>query len=146
MKLEIRVVRKYSGRVDRARLRRVAARAAHSVPAEATLYLTDDAEIRQLNKSFRATDAPTDVLAFPGVREDYLGDIVISYETAARQARQAHWRVADELDLLTVHGILHLIGYDDRTKRRRAEMWSKQEEILRKKIPSAASDLQSRGL
>ena len=52
------------------------------------------------------------------------------FDRARMQARAARWRIADELDLLAVHGILHLFGYDDRTPRKRAQMWQRQEEIL----------------
>lgn len=139
MVAEIRVQRKFSSRVRRARLQRVARKTLRAECADAalTIYVTDDAEIRALNRQFHATDAATDVLAFPiGMDEPrpYLGDIVISYERARAQARAAHWRIADELDLLAVHGILHLLGYDDRTSRARAKMWKRQAEILRHTI------------
>jgi len=153
--VEILVHSKFSARVNRARLTRVARRAlrAERAPAGAglTIYVTTDAEIRALNRKFHATNAATDVLAFPArsmprskaewrrhsgtlvphyEQEAYVGDIVISYDRARVQAHVAHWRIADELDLLAVHGILHLFGYDDRTPRKRAQMWQRQEEIL----------------
>ncbi len=136
MGVEIRVHAKFASRVQRARLARRARQTLRAEKARAalTLYITTDAEIRALNRQFHATDAPTDVLAFPvegryGERS-YLGDIAISYDRARVQARQAGWRIADELDLLAVHGILHLLGYDDATPRARARMWRRQEEIL----------------
>lgn len=73
---------------------------------------------------------------------NYLGDIVISYDRARLQAHprkkrggsdDAGWRVADELDLLVVHGLLHLVGYDDAKPRAQKRMWERQEEILKKK-------------
>jgi probable rRNA maturation factor len=67
----------------------------------------------------------------------YLGDIVISYETARVNARRVGWRIADELELLVVHGTLHLLGYDDRSPRARARMWKRQAEILGREIPTA---------
>ena len=144
MQIEIRVHRKFSSRVQRARLARIAQKTLRADAARAdvslTLYITSDAEIRKLNRQFHATDTPTDVLSFPssplyppdigGQQGGYLGDIIISYERARVQARAARWRIADELDLLAVHGILHLLGYDDLAPRARAKMWKRQAEIL----------------
>ncbi len=97
--------------------------------------MVDDAAIRDLNRIYRGVDAPTDVLAFP-MREgrfgrlspDLLGDVVISAETASRQARAGELRA--ELALLLVHGILHLVGYDHHTATARQRMWRKQRVIL----------------
>ena len=83
---------------------------------EVSLRLTDDPVIHQLNRDYRGVDRPTDVLAF-ALREadggdlhpELLGDIVISLDTAARQARSG---LADELLTLTAHGLCHLLGYD----------------------------------
>jgi probable rRNA maturation factor len=141
--IEIRVHPKFSSRVTRARLVRVARKTlrAQNASAALTIYITSDAEIRKLNRAFHATDAPTDVLAFPmhatgHLRElTYLGDVVISYERARVQARHAGWCIGDELDLLTVHGILHLLGYTDTNPRAQARMWRQQEKILGKPIP-----------
>jgi probable rRNA maturation factor len=91
-----------------------------------------------LNRTYRGVDGPTDVLAFP-LREGrfarlarlgggFLGDVVISAETAARQAGPG--KLHDELALLLVHGILHLVGYDHATTRERPRMWKKQTELL----------------
>jgi probable rRNA maturation factor len=95
----------------------------------------DDAAIRELNRTYRGVDAPTDVLAFP-MREgrfgrlapDLLGDVAISAETARRQARDGALRA--ELALLLVHGILHLVGYDHHAPVARRRMWRKQRAIL----------------
>jgi probable rRNA maturation factor len=92
--------------------------------AELSLLLTGDEEIRALNKSWRKKDKPTDVLSFPQDEEELLGDVVISTETAARQAgdpdgwARAHagvsggWSALDEATLLLIHGVLHLLGHD----------------------------------
>ena len=140
MGVEIRVHSKFSSRVDRVRLARVARRTLRAERADGalTVYVTTDAEIRALNRKFHATNAATDVLSFPAEeiehsKRPYLGDVVVSYDRARAQARSARWRIADELDLLAVHGILHLLGYDDLTPRRRTRMWKRQEEILGKK-------------
>ncbi len=86
---------------------------------ELSLLLTDDAEIRRLNKTYRSLDQATDVLSFPQDEdavnesgETLLGDVVISVETAARQAEDHHLSFNEELILLAIHGILHLLGYD----------------------------------
>jgi len=143
LEITIRVQRKFSSRVERARLEKIAQKTlrAEKKSASLALYVTDDAEMRAFNRDFHATDAPTDVLAFPAsMRRDasagrlYIGDIIISYDTAKRQARDARWRIADELDLLLVHGILHLLGYADVTPRQRARMWKRQTEILGRSI------------
>lgn len=151
MNIEICTHPKISARVQRARLRRIVEKVlrAERTRASLTIYITTDAQMRKLNRQFHATDSATDVLAFP-VRntrrpsrnladtalrsasdyKHYLGDIAISYATAKRQARDAGWRIADELALLVTHGILHLLGYDDGTPRQRARMWQRQREIL----------------
>jgi probable rRNA maturation factor len=85
--------------------------------AELTVSLVSDAEIRELNREHRHTDRSTDVLAY-AMREGVqapgdawlLGDVVISVETAARQARRQ--RTADAVRTLLIHGVLHLLGYD----------------------------------
>ena len=132
MSVEIRVLRKFSARVARARLQRVAKQTlrAENVFAALTIYITDDAEMRALNRKFHATNAATDVLSFPTSARDYLGDVVISYDHARIQARAARGRIADELELLAVHGILHLLGYDDTKPRARKRMQVRHEEIL----------------
>ena len=98
--------------------------------AEVSIYLTDDAEIAELNGAFRGHTKPTDVLAFsqqersadepeltdlPECR-DLLGDIVISIETAGRQAEQRRVPLTTELKDLAAHGTLHLLGYEDETE------------------------------
>lgn len=84
--------------------------------------LTDDSEIHQLNKKYRGVDRPTDVLSFsqqegefPSVVSNFLGDVVISYETATRQAKEENHSLYRELFILLSHGILHLLGYDHET-------------------------------
>lgn len=87
---------------------------------EVSLLFTDDAEIQELNGHYRGKDMPTDVLSFsqlegelpPGVAPSALGDVVISLETAARQALELNVSEEEELLRLLVHGILHLFGYD----------------------------------
>lgn len=88
--------------------------------AELSLVLTDDAAIRDLNREHRGKDKPTNVLSFPGFDPDeppqpLLGDIVIAYETVAREAADEGKPVADHFCHLVVHGMLHLFGYDHET-------------------------------
>jgi probable rRNA maturation factor len=104
--------------VIRAEARRVLTALGES-SAELTVSLVGDAEMQRLNREYRGKDRPTDVLAFalregrraPG-DETVLGDVVISLDTAARQARQHRVSTADEVRTLLIHGMLHLLGYD----------------------------------
>ncbi len=104
--------------------------------AELTIVLTDDEEIRTLNRDFRGLDAPTDVLAFPADETDpqtgerYLGDIVISWERARQQAAEHGHSPEAEVQLLVVHGVLHLLGFDHEAPEERARMWTAQNAIL----------------
>jgi probable rRNA maturation factor len=105
-------------RVPRARLVRVLERAssALSVRGELALVLAGDGLLRRLNRTYRGKDRPTDVLSFPGEGgEAGLGDILISVETAERNARRGQRSLGRELDVLALHGFLHLLGYDHET-------------------------------
>ena len=75
--------------------------------------LTDDVEIRNLNRIWRKKDTPTDVLSWPQDDPQVLGDIAISMETASRQAEVRGWSLEEECALLLVHGVLHLLGHED---------------------------------
>ena len=79
-----------------------------------TLLVTDDSEIRDLNLQFKGSDRPTDVLSFPApvFVQGFAGDIAISGEYAARNARRLGHSLSDEIRILALHGILHLAGYD----------------------------------
>ena len=107
-------------KVDRRELESFLSRVAGSTGASessATLALVGDARIQGLNRDYRGYNEPTDVLSFHGVGENasYLGDIVISVETADRQARRRRSNLKRELKVLTLHGFLHLLGYDHET-------------------------------
>ena len=104
---------------------------------ELSVLLTDDEQIRELNQTYRGVDAPTDVLAFPLPLEDApsdapvpIGDVVISVETAQRQAQERGHELEREVTLLLVHGILHLIGYTNGKPPGRREMEEKQRALL----------------
>jgi probable rRNA maturation factor len=105
-------------RVPAARLRRVIEDAGRAlrVTGEVALVLTSDAPVRRLNARYRHQDKPTDVLSFPGPGgEAGLGDIVISLDTAARNAPRFGRTLSEELQVLTLHGFLHVLGYDHET-------------------------------
>ena len=105
-------------------------------PPDVGVALVDDAYIRVLNREYRGGDYATDVLAFPmdaggdGANEPVLGDIVISIQRAREQARQFKQPLRREVALLAIHGLLHLLGYDDETEAAASVMWSRQRELL----------------
>ena len=103
--------------------------------AELSLVLVNDMYIRNLNWKYRRIDSATDVLAFPmrdsrGLSGVILGDVVISVETARNEARKRKKDFQDELELYFVHGILHLLGYNDEKPRARKKMREKEREII----------------
>jgi len=105
-------------RVNAERLRRVLAGAAEALEAsgELALVLAGDRLLHRLNRDYRHKDRATDVLSFPGDGgEGGLGDIVISVETAERNARGLGRSLPQELDVLALHGFLHVLGYDHET-------------------------------
>jgi probable rRNA maturation factor len=98
---------------------RSAIKSAANVPSgdyEVALLLTDDAEMRALNRTWRGKDAPTNVLSFPASAHvpapGLLGDVVLAYETTAEEARTQGIALKDHVAHLVVHGVLHLIGFD----------------------------------
>lgn len=84
-----------------------------------TIAFISDKRMRDLNREFRGKDRPTDVLAFPGNKDAFseasLGDVVISIETASRQAKENGIVLNEEIGVLILHGVLHLCGYDHET-------------------------------
>jgi probable rRNA maturation factor len=109
--------------------------------SEMTVVVADNDVVQSLNAEYRGVDSVTDVLSFPADplpaelaseigEAAYLGDIVIAYPYATRQAVSLGHDVADSLSLLVAHGTLHLLGYDHDTPERRAEMWAAQELAL----------------
>jgi len=106
---------------------------------EVSILLTTDADIRKLNKQFRSIDQPTDVLSFPqNADEDppipgeiILGDIAVSLDTAQAQAKEHGLTFEEEIILLLIHGILHLLGYDHEISEQEEEkMRSKTRELF----------------
>ena len=115
-------------------------------PAEVSITFVDDAGIRELNRKFRNIDKSTDVLSFPlfdyeGESDEppvdelvgMLGDVVISLETAERQAKEYGHSFEEEVAFLTAHSMLHLLGYDHETSDEdEKEMFSRQDEIMKR--------------
>lgn len=100
---------------------------------------TDDAAIRILNRDWRGKDRPTDVLSWPQWGADealggFLGDVAISLDTASRQAAARGWSDAEEMALLLVHGILHLLGHEDDTEAGSEAMRAIEARILGKPL------------
>lgn len=83
--------------------------------SSATIAFLSDKSIRKLNKDFRGVDKPTDVLSFPADEPNNLGDVAVSVETAARQAKENRLTFDTEVAQLILHGLLHLSGYDHET-------------------------------
>jgi probable rRNA maturation factor len=79
---------------------------------DVTIAIVSDRRVRQLNRQYRRTDTPTDVLSFPAEERGNLGDIVIAAGVARRQAADAGHALQTELRVLALHGLLHLLGYD----------------------------------
>jgi probable rRNA maturation factor len=101
---------------------RVLTRALAISGAELSVLLTDDEHIHELNRDYRSVDRPTDVLAFAmregemgDVASGVLGDVVVSVETARRQAAGSRRHVLEEVTMLLTHGVLHLLGWDHET-------------------------------
>jgi probable rRNA maturation factor len=107
-----------------------------SADGDLTIVLTDDAQLRELNRDYLGIDRPTDVLSFPASETDpetarrYLGDILISVQRADEQARATGHALEAEVQLLAVHGTLHLLGYDHAEADEKARMWKAQAEVL----------------
>lgn len=110
--------------------------------AELTVSLVGDGEIHGLNRDYRGKDRPTDVLAFalregepvPGAGDE-LGDLVISLDTAARQAAERGRTIAEEVRTLLVHGLLHLLGYDHEVSPAEARRMKAKERWLLARLP-----------
>ena len=129
--------------IDEEKLRRRAARVLSALgceTAELSVWLCDDAAIRDLHRRYLGDDTPTNVISFAqhegefaNVEPDVLGDVAISVDTARRDAEEAGTALEDELAFLLIHGVLHLVGYDHEGGQavRAAEMEAKEEELFR---------------
>jgi len=123
--------------------------------AELSVVLTNDDQIAKLNGIYRKKNRPTDVLAFaqregePGGLAQLLGDVVVSVETARRQAEGRGWDVTSEVTMLIAHGLLHLLGWDHATpaedRRMRAETTRLCEAAHASAVRAGASRVRSPG-
>ena len=149
--IDVQVFPAYTGRVSKSWMRMVARQALGAEDSDesssVSLVIADDETLRGLNLEYRGLDETTDVLAFPlGEAVDnghpdaefpatpdeatHIGEIVISYPQAKRQARDAGKPLKAELALLVAHGVLHLLGYDHAEPQEEKVMWAKQDGIL----------------
>jgi probable rRNA maturation factor len=141
--VDVQVAPMFAGAASEERLRQVAEAVLRHEGScgQVTVVVTDDVGIQELNHDFLGINAPTDVLSF-GAQEaagpfvvapeagNYLGDVIVSYPRAAAQAAEQGHPAGRELDLLVVHGLLHLLGYDHATEAEQAVMWARQDKIL----------------
>jgi len=138
--IHIQIDEDFSGDVA-AKALREAARAAlkHQAasPGALSIAVSGDEALQNLNRQFLGHDDPTDVLSFPSESDDpdeagrYFGDLAISYPRARTQAIAGGHSLEAELQLLTVHGVLHLLGHDHATENEKVIMWQAQAEILK---------------
>ncbi|WP_082374316.1 rRNA maturation RNase YbeY [Ardenticatena maritima] len=140
--LHLHVDPQFADLIDEERLHRAvetALRAEQAPPhAALSLVIVGDEEMSRLHLHFRGEEGPTDVLTFPADEmpaeadeEIYLGDIIVCWPQAERQAAEyGGHQPHEELELLAVHGVLHLLGYDDEEETARRAMWARQAAIM----------------
>jgi probable rRNA maturation factor len=143
--INLKVDPAFAGQVDRAGLRAAAQATLKQQqalgPSALSLLISDDARLHALNLEFLGEDRPTDVLSFPsgeaaGRQPEspadvcYYGDIAISLPAAQAQAKAARHSLLAEMQLLVVHGVLHLLGHDHTRAKDKAKMWRAQADIL----------------
>lgn len=146
IELSVQVDPAFQGKIDQEHLNKIVLqtlrREGITEPLTLGLLITDDDNIKGLNVRYRGEDRETDVLAFrmendqgtfvsPPSVPVHLGDVVVSYARAVAQAEAYGHPIEQELHRLVVHGLLHLLGYDDQGDEERGRMWKKQEMILR---------------
>ncbi len=130
--------------LSEAGLARFAARAASSLSLQGAVHImvTSNREMRSLNRRFRSKDKPTDVLSFPAESfpaGSWAGDIAISAEIASRNARELGHNASQEIKILTLHGVLHLAGYDHENDD--GEMARKEAQLRRKfRLPEGLTE------
>ncbi|MFT3774724.1 MAG: rRNA maturation RNase YbeY [Minicystis sp.] len=120
---------------------------------ELSVALVDDATIHELNRDYRKKDKPTDVLAFP-LQEPVppkptglLGDVILSIDTARKQAKKHRRTLLEELNMLLAHGLLHLLGYDHQTDAEEREMTARTRELEAAAVvraPTGAANVRAR--
>ncbi|MDY7019336.1 MAG: rRNA maturation RNase YbeY [Chloroflexota bacterium] len=152
--INIQVEKRFHHLIDKKRIRKIAKNVLKSegitTSFEASLVFTNAETVQQLNRDYRGVDMPTDVLAFymlqqqeadssfipPPDKTLHLGEIIISYPQAVSQAEEQGHSVQKELALLTIHGLLHLLGYDHKVLDEENKMRKKEREFLEKMVPS----------
>jgi len=103
---------------------------------EFTISIVGENKIRELNNNFRSINSVTDVLSFsanemnPENGKNIIGDVIISYPIAEKQSLSLHQQIKDEFDLLTIHGVLHLLGYDHESKKKEKQMFAIQSKLV----------------
>jgi len=136
--MPVEIARKVGGRaVSSRKLKKIALKVLELMEqgqAELSIALVGNAEIRRLNAKFRKKDYPTDVLSFPAGDElppgDLLGDVVISVQKAAEQAKQRGRTLNEEIVTLLIHGIVHLLGYDHERSAKEAKIMARLEKKI----------------
>lgn len=143
----IQVDDEFSAEVDTDRLQEAIRTASEllaeriSPPSTLTITITTNDVVAELNQQYRGVNAPTDVLSFENIPDpdfpahdpelaSYLGDVVIAYPVAQSQAEASGHSPQEEITLLAIHGLLHLIGLDHDTPTHKAEMWAVQQMIM----------------
>lgn len=109
-------------------------------PVELSLLITDDTTVHELNRTYRGIDETTDVLAFafqedtefPSISDGtaHLGEVIISCPQAVKQAEDFGHSFKDEISILTIHGVLHLLGYDHESSEDEERMQARESEVL----------------
>ncbi len=153
--INISVEQKLSVSVDENWLQKIASETLDAegieLPVEMGLVITDNKTVKELNKTYRGVNDTTDVLAFHMVADTlqdaetsfigppdgvkHLGDVVISYPQAIKQAHAQGYDPSRELELLVIHGILHLLGYDHESPDEAQQMRAREAEILERLGP-----------
>ena len=151
--IEIFVEKKFGGGVDVGEVKKIVRQILQAEgvapPYEVSLVFTDSETVRKLNRDYRGVDRATDVLAFYMLGQNkgdsqfvlppdgitYLGEVIISYPKAVVQAKEQGHSVEKELELLVVHGILHLLGYDHEEREEERRMRRREKELLEKCSP-----------
>ena len=130
----------YASQIDQARIEKIANLVLEhehvSSKPDVSIVVSTDETLHRLNKEYLGEDTPTDVLSFPsdevdpGTGNRYLGDIIISYPRVIAQAKQGGHSPSAELELLVIHGTLHLLGYDHAKPEDKEVMWAAQSDLL----------------
>ncbi len=132
MPISSRIEGRPKARINQARMRKTAKTILSALGSDAGLSIlfTDDAVIHDLNRRWLKRDRPTDVISWAADESGFLGDLAISIDTAARQAREIGHPLDDELARLLIHGILHLLGHDHVRGGRQARRMRAEEDRL----------------